>query len=217
VHIETAAWTRAALAGIDLLSGERALDIGSSTLHFRTVEQPHIEQEVLAPLRSRGVQVVHLDAKQAPGVDVVCDLDSAGPGLAKRLGEYALVLLTGVLQSLAKPERTMDLAAAVLARGGHLILHVPETARRGVDPVDNKLRMTPDELAAAFEQRGLRRVRADSIRIDEPRYYRGLRSRPSWILARGRWWIPLPGVSEQVRRRVPALRWRQSCVLMRRP
>jgi hypothetical protein len=34
---------------------------------------------------------------------------------------------------------------------------------------------------------------------------------------RGRFWFPLPGVSERLRLRIPSLRWRQSCVLMRRP
>jgi hypothetical protein len=42
---------------------------------------------------------------------MVCDLDAADPGLAARLGEFALVLLTGVLQFLRAPERAMDLAA----------------------------------------------------------------------------------------------------------
>ena len=216
MHVETAAWTRAALAGIDLPAGSRALDIGSSTLHFRTAEQPHIEREVLAPLRARGAQIVHLDAKPAPGVDVVCDLGMADARLAARLGEHALVLVTGVLHHLREPGRTMDLAVRTLARGGHLLVLHPETARRSDDPVDHMLRMTPEELAGAFERRGLERVCAESVRIDDPRYYRGVLSRPSWIPVRGRWWLPLPGVSEQVRRRVPALRWRQSCVLMRR-
>jgi hypothetical protein len=217
VHVETAAWTRVALAAIDLPAGGRVLDIGSSTLHFRTVEQPHIEREVLAPLRARGMRVVHLDAKAAPGVDVVCDLDAAEPGLAARLGEHALVLATGVLQYLRDPGRTMDLAVRTLASGGYLVVHHPQTARRSFDPADRMLRMTPEALAGAFERRGLERVRAESVRIDDPRYYRGVLSRPSWIPVRGRWWLPLPGVSEQLRRRVRALRWRQSCVLMRRP
>jgi SAM-dependent methyltransferase len=215
VHVETAAWTREALARIEL-PGARALDIGSSTLHYRTVEQPHIEEQVLAPLRARGVTIVHLDAKAAEGVDVVCDLDAADAELAARLGEHALVLLASVLHYLSEPERATDLAVRTLAPGGYLLAQHPETARRSYDPVDHKLRLTPDELAALFERRGLERVRAESVRIDDPRYYRGLVSRPSWIPVRGRW-LPLPGVSEQLRRRVPAWRWRQSCVLMRRP
>jgi hypothetical protein len=217
VHVETAAWTRAALAEIDLAPGSRALDVGSSTLHYRTVEQPHIEEQVMAPLRARGVEIIHLDAKPAPGVDVVYDLDTADAGPAARPGAHALVLVCGVMQALRDPDRAVDLAVDALAPGGHLVAHHPETARRSFDPVDCMLRMSPGELAERFERRGLERVRADSVRIDDPRYYRGLVSRPSWIPLRGRFWLPLPGVSEQARVRIPALRWKQSCVVMRRP
>ena len=217
MHVETAAWTRAALERIDLPEGSRALDIGSSTLHYRTVEQPHIEREVLAPLRARGVEITHLDAKDAPGVDVVCDLDEAGEDLARRLGEYRLVLVANVLHYLRSPERAAALAAGALAPGGHLVVQHPESARRSFDPVDRRLRMSPGELARTFEGLGLERVRAESVRIDDPRYYRGLRSRPSWIPVGGRMWLPLPGVTERLRLRGPALRWRQSCVIMRRP
>jgi hypothetical protein len=217
VHVETAAWTSAVLAEIELARGSRALDVGSSTSHYRTVEQPHIEEQVMAPLRARGVKIVHLDAKQAPGVDVVCDLDTADARLAERLGEHALVLVCAVMQTLRDPGRAADLAVRALAPGGHLVAHHPETARRLFDPVDHMLRMSPGALAGMFERRGLERVRADSVRIDDPRYYRGLVSRPSWIPLRGRMWLPLPGVSEQARLRVAALRWKQSCVVMRRP
>ena len=203
------------LTGLDVPAGSRVLDIGSSTLHYRTVEQPHIEREVLAPLRARGAEIVHLDAKRDPGVDVVCDLDEAGPELAAGLGEHRLVLLTSVLHYLRRPERAVDLAVRTLAPGGHVIAHAPERTRRSHDPVDRMLRLAPGELAALFEARGLERVRADSVRIDDPRYYRGLRSRASHVPVRGRLWLPLPGGSEQLRRAVPPWRWRQSCVVMR--
>lgn len=211
VHVETAAWTRAALETIDLPPGSRALDIGSSTLHYRTVEQPHIDEQVMAPLRDRGVEVLHLDAKDAPGVDVVRDLEQPG----EPVGEYAVVIVASVLHYLRDPEPAADLAVRSLGPGGHLIAHHPQSARRSYDPVDHGLRMSPDELARMFERRGLERVRAESVRIDGRQYYRGLVSRPSWTRA-GRTWLPLPGVSEQLRHAVPALRWRQSCVMLRR-
>jgi len=216
VHVETAAWTKAAISELDLPPGGRVLDIGSSTLHYRTVEQPHIERDVMAPLRERGLELVHLDAKDAPGVDVVCDLEQADGRIAGELGEHDLVILASVLQYLSDVGRTAEFAAQTLARGGYLIGQSPEVASRTFDPVDRMHRMSPDELARLFEAHGLERVRAESVRIDDPRYYRGLASRPSWIPVRGRW-VPLPGVSEQARRRIPARRWRQSCVVMRRP
>jgi hypothetical protein len=217
MHVETAAWTREALADLPLSPGSRALDVGSSTLHYRTVEQPHIEQQVLAPLRARGVEIVHLDAKEAPGVDVVCDLDEADERLADRLGEHELVIVAGVLQFPREPGRAADLAVRVLAPGGYLVAQQAASARRTQDPDDRMLRVSPDELAGIFERRGLERVRAESVRIDDPRYYNGLLSRPSWVPVFGRFWFPLPGVTDRARLRIPALRWRQSCVLMRRP
>jgi hypothetical protein len=125
VHVETAAWTRAALEEIGLPPGCRALDIGSSTSHYRTVEQPHIEAHVMAPLRARGVEIVHLDAKRAPGVDVVCDLNAADAPLAVRLGEHALVLVCAVLQTLSDPGRAADLAAALRWKQSCVVMRRP--------------------------------------------------------------------------------------------
>lgn len=217
MHVETARWTSEVLRAIDLSPGARALDVGSSTLHYRTVEQPHIDEQVMGPLRERGIEIAHLDAKQDPGVDIVCDLDRADEGLVSELGEYQLVLLAAVLHYVRDPDRVLDLVVRLVAPDGHLVVHHPETARRSYDPIDNKLRLTPEELAKMCERRGLERTRADSVRIDDGRYYRGVRSRPSWVPVFGRLWFPLPGFSERLRFIVPALRWRQSCVVMHRP
>ena len=217
MHVETAAWTREVLTGLDLPRGSRALDVGSSTRDYRTREQPHIDEQVWRPLRERGVEIVHLDIKRAPGVDIVCDLEHPAPELPARIGPCAVVLMASLLQYLRDPRGAADLSVAVLARGGHLIVHHPESARRTFDPVDHRLRLTPGELAGIFERRGLERVRVESIRIEDPRYYRGLMSRASWVPIRGRLWLPLPGATDQVRLRIPALRWRQSCVVMRKP
>jgi SAM-dependent methyltransferase len=217
VHVETALWIRGALAEIELRPGARALDVGSSTLHFRTVEQPQIEEHVLAPLRGRGVEITHLDAKQAPGVDIVCDLDRADAGLVSELGTYQLVLFIGILQYVRNAGHSLDLVARLVAPGGWLISAHPESYRRTLDPRDTMVRPNPDELSEMFERRGLERVRAESVRIDDGRYYRGLKSRASWVPAFGRFWFPLPGFSEWLRARVPRLRWRVSCVVMRRP
>jgi hypothetical protein len=47
------------------------LNVGSSTEEYRTIMQPWIDQNIFAPIRSRGGKVYHLDMKQARGVDIV--------------------------------------------------------------------------------------------------------------------------------------------------
>ena len=217
MHVETAAWTSTALAEIELPPGSRALDVGSSTLHYRTVEQPHIEQQVMAPLRARGVEIVHLDAK---------DGARGGRGLRPRHGRRAAGgpsrrararARASVLQALRDPGRPPTSPSSALAPGGHLSPTTRESARRTYDPVDYGLRMSPDELAGMFERRGLERVRAESVRIDDPRYYRGLVSRPSWTPSRAAPGCRCRASASRPGARMPALRWRQSCVVMRRP
>ena len=216
MYVENAAWVRDALAAIRLPENARVIDVGSSTLHYRTIEQPHVEREVLAPLRSRGARLTHLDAKPAEGVDVIQDLDTATPELAERLGTFDLVLCVGLLGYVKEPTNTIDVVASLVGACGWLVSTTPESYRRTLDPHDNMWRPTARELAAEYEQRGLEVVREESVQIADARYYHGLKSRPSWTPVGGRW-LPLPGVTDQLRRRVPRWRWRESCVLARRP
>ena len=215
MYIENAAWVRDALAVISLPQNARVIDVGSSTLHYRTIEQPHVEREVLAPLRERGLRLTHLDAKAAEGVDVVQDLDTATPELAERLGTFDLVLCVGLLGYVKEPTNALDVVASLVGEGGWLVSTTPESYRRTRDPHDNMWRPTAPELAAEYEQRGLVVVRAESVQIADARYYHGLKSRPSWTPVGGHW-LPLPGVTDRLRLRVPRWRWRESCVLARR-
>ena len=68
-------------------------NLGSSTEHFRRVEQQYIDKLLFEQARLNNLPVIHVDAKAAPGVDIVGDLtDLSFPG---RLAE-----LSHVLQSL---------------------------------------------------------------------------------------------------------------------
>jgi hypothetical protein len=58
-------------------------------------------------------------------------------------------------------------------------------------------------------------VRADTLRIDDRRYYKSFTSRTSRLRI-GRRWLPLPGGSEQIRYLVRPFRWKQTCVLFRK-
>ncbi len=218
MYLEDAAWIRGALAAIELPPGAGVLNAASSTEHYRTVEQPQIESEVLAPLRDRGAEIVHLDAKRDSGVDIVCDI--AAPGLDPRrdIGrDFDLVLCTGLLQHLTPEQlpRAASALSALVRPGGFLLITTPLSYRRTEDPADHGYRPTPAEMIALMRAADPRLdpVASEAVRIDARRYYKGFVSRPSWTPVGGRW-IPLPGFSELIRYRVKRLRWRQSCALL---
>src|SRR5436190_23440563 len=108
VFLEEALWIESALAEREITGGTTVLDIGSSTEDFRTQVQPHIEQHVFAPPRRRGATIVHVDAKEGKGVDVVCDVTDADVDLVAQLGSpFDVVLCCNMLEHVVDRERTL--------------------------------------------------------------------------------------------------------------
>ena len=85
-----ARWLRRAL---DAFPPERlspVLNLGSSSAVVRQAVQPWIDAEVFSPLRDRGIETLHVDMRELPGVDIQADLTNAADvrrlcALAQRL------------------------------------------------------------------------------------------------------------------------------------
>ena len=69
-----ARWLRCALDAFPAARLSPLLNLGSSSSDIREGVQPWIEHQLFRPLRSRGVEVVHVDRRELPGVDVRADL-----------------------------------------------------------------------------------------------------------------------------------------------
>lgn len=218
MYTETATWIGRALAEIDLPEGARIADVGSSTLSYRTVEQPHVDREVFAPLRERGFEIVHSDVKDAVGVDVVFDVSDRAKVATDVIGsDFDLVIAIGLFQVVPDWRWAIRVVSSLARPGGYVLAESPHVYRRVFDPDDNFWRPSPDELTAEFQAASsFEVVSQGSLRIDGEYLYRGLVSRASWTPLAGRWWIPLPGVTERIRYRVPAWRWKDSIVLLRK-
>jgi SAM-dependent methyltransferase len=150
MHIRESLWLRDQLA---LLSDEDLfplLDIGSSTLAYRTVVQPHVDANVFAPLRARGGITLHLDLKPSDGVDIVGDLlDTEFLATLERRGVRS-VLLSSVLHHLTDRIPLIASVLRLVRPGGHIILSGPYRYPRHYDPIDTMFRPTPEEVAAMF-------------------------------------------------------------------
>src|SRR5690349_21432033 len=69
-----ARWLREQVLSFASGSVSPLLNIGSSTRHFREVEQPWNEAELFAPLKARGIEVIHSDFREGEGIDIRADI-----------------------------------------------------------------------------------------------------------------------------------------------
>jgi len=188
MFVDEAQWLEQVLANLKLSPASKVLDIGSSTLQFRTVIQPHIERHVFAPLRGRGVAVVHLDARAEPGVDIVADITT----LQGVPNDFDTVICTSLLEHVEDRAETAKNICRVIKPGGTLILTVPRRYPLHADPIDTGYRPRPEQLSELVRWSEI--VERCTLTIRENGHYRGRR----WYR---RWFFP----------------WQISCLVVRKP
>lgn len=125
-------------------------NLGSSTEHYRRVQQAYIDKYLFAPARMKNLEVIHVDAVDAPGVDLVADLtDSTLPA---RLAQYNIrsVMCCNLLEHVSDRMIVSALILSLLKPGGYLIATVPYRFPYHEDPIDTMYRPTVAEVAALF-------------------------------------------------------------------
>jgi hypothetical protein len=126
------------------------LHLGSSTRHFREVEQPHIEGLLFGPLRRAGVAVTHCDLKQGEGIDVSGDvLDPATLSALKDRG-FRTILVANLLEHVRDRAAVAAACEEIVGRGGLILATVPSSYPYHADPIDSYYRPSPARLAALF-------------------------------------------------------------------
>ncbi|MBL8202137.1 MAG: hypothetical protein JNK40_14305 [Chromatiales bacterium] len=209
MFVEEAAWIAARLAALDLPPGTRVLDIGSSTLEYRTVRQPHITELVHKPLLARGCTIDCADLKEGEGVDLVVDLSRPGLPASVFARPYDLVICSNILEHVVDRGTFIGNVLRFCAAGGALLCTVPRTFPHHADPIDTMYRPTADELARFILERAAGRVEAAGIlRIDDWSYYD---YRPGRILD----YLLARSLRMRLRWHLVPLRWKVSCVLLR--
>jgi len=139
------------------------LNLGSSTDHFRRVEQPWVHERLFAPLERRGARVVHADLKMQPGVDIVGDLlDPGGRDELRAVGARS-ILCSNMLEHVADRDVAIAAIRDLWPPGGHLLVTVPSAFPYHPDPIDTRYRPTPDELAGAFAADDVEVVAAEEV------------------------------------------------------
>ena len=194
MFIEESIWIKKILEKEkDFLVGQ-VLDVGSSTLQFRTQTQPYIEENVFRPLREKGLSIFYLDKKESIGVDYVFDVESMN---SKETGKkFDLVICCSLLEHVIAPERVCSLLIDLTKKGGFLLITVPRSYRYHLDPIDTMFRPSMKELISMFP--GMEIIKKEVVYIKEKNNYN------------------FSKISELLRYLIPKFNWKVNCLLMRK-
>ena len=199
-----ACWLRHALEAFPPERLSPLLNLGSSSAVVRKAIQPWIDAEVFCPLRGRGVETLHVDMRELPGVDVRADLTDASD--VERLSALRpnALLCCNLLEHVLEPKQLARHCLDLLPRGGLVFVTVPFSYPYHRDPIDTLYRPSPAELSELFESARM----LDATILGAGVSYRdAIRERP-WILLRHVWRFPVPFLSfERWKRSMARLYW----------
>ena len=186
-----ARWLRCEL---DAFPAERLsplLNLGSSSVEVRQGVQPWIEDQVFFPLRARNIEVVHVDMREMPGVDVLADLTDPADVRRLRALRARALLCCNLLEHVVDPDRLARHCLELVEAGGLLFVTVPFSYPYHRDPIDTMYRPSPTELAELLDGA---RLLSNTILGTGESYRNAVGDRP-WILLRHAWRLPIPFLS----------------------
>ncbi|MFN5786659.1 MAG: hypothetical protein ACK46O_00940 [Flavobacteriia bacterium] len=171
-----------------LHKGQQILNLGSSTLHSRTVLQPHMNEFIFQPLKNEGIHVIHSDITIDEGVDLQGDFTD--PGFIEKLKNSAFdgVLCCNLLEHLEDRSLLVNALNEIIPDQGFLMLTVPYQYPYHLDPIDTLYRPNVDELVKLFPEfilvegevlQARRRVDLNGQLVFHKNYFEMLKSTPT--------------------------------------
>ncbi|MBX9591015.1 MAG: class I SAM-dependent methyltransferase [Hyphomonadaceae bacterium] len=186
-----AEWLAAVLARYRTEELSPILNLGSSTRHFRQVEQPHVDALIFKPLEARGVKVVHSDLKASDGVDIAGDIFDDATLAAMQATHPKAVICTHMFEHVVNRDELRRRLLSMLPPGGLFFVTVPSSYHEHNDPIDTMYRPTPAELAAMFGGHDI----IEQRELIGHNYWTLVRKRPFTLLFRHvtRFFVPFLG------------------------
>lgn len=126
------------------------LDIGSSTKKLRMKYSPWIDEYIYDPAKSQGKNIIHMDMKKSPDVDVVGDLsDKTFLANLKKMNVNS-VLCANLLEHVTNKKEICNSIVDLIPSGGYVFVTVPYKFPFHIDPIDTMFRPNVEELAVLF-------------------------------------------------------------------
>ncbi|MCW3115600.1 MAG: class SAM-dependent methyltransferase [Segetibacter sp.] len=178
---EESLWIKNAIQKLKPVNGyNEVANIGSSTDHFRKVIQPHIHDNIINTLLGSGWNVINVDMKKEPGVDLVADVTKENFAVPFK-DRFALTICTNLLEHVEDIELVTKNLVAITRSGGHLLITVPYKYKLHYDPIDNGFRPTPQQIVDLFKDVAEYIVDSKIIAVSDRDQYRIKKSKfPGW-------------------------------------
>jgi hypothetical protein len=119
------------------------LDLGSSSLFFRSIRHPYINKYIFTPLIKRGIVVLHTDIE----LDVT---DGSFTKRVNKMDKVNTVFAFNLLEHVTNYKKAAKNIASVVPKGGYLFVSSPKKFPYHPDPIDNGFRPTPTKIANLF-------------------------------------------------------------------
>ena len=147
-----AIWLQKRMLALGAAEGSPLAHIGSSTAEFREKRKPHIEQLLFTPLKAAGFEIVHIDIKDEPGVDMIGDLTDPLFQAELRQRGFKSAICANLLEHLENPSAIAAACEEIVGVGGHVLATAPYSYPYHPDPIDTLYRPSPTELATIFSR-----------------------------------------------------------------
>ena len=158
------------------------LNIGSSTLVYRTKKQPFIQNNIFNLFSDEKKQVIHLDMKEDEGIDLVGDLSDENFRHEVKKLKPKLILCNNILMYLNKNTRKKlsYTLYEVLDKNDYLIITNSLVFPPSPDPVEAYHRATPEKMYKSLFANFY--LIDQNIAKTEYSFYKFLQSKPKVIL-----------------------------------
>jgi SAM-dependent methyltransferase len=209
MFIEETVWIKSTLATAMTKRSLSVLDIGSSSLNFRTKVQPHIYEHIHKPLEDAGCSITYADIKQEPGVDLVIDLSAADLDEHLFATKYELIICCNILEHIADRESFMNNLIRFAGPGTLILLTVPRRYPKHNDPIDTMYRPDPTHLLKFVREFVNCEIEAQTVlTISNKQYYtRNFGRKLDYLTLRPLW--------HSWRYVFRLFRWQVTCLLVR--
>ncbi len=148
MHINECNWILEKLSRVESVDISPILDLGGSTLKYRTVDQPWLDKLFYSKLKELNLDIFFSDIKDDLGVDIVGDIFDDDVFQKIKEQNFKCIFCCNFLEHVTNPGDLIVRCMQLIPVGGYIVFTVPYSYPYHRDPIDTMFRPAPDELAS---------------------------------------------------------------------